>query len=32
MHRVQEAGFGEDYEAYEEEWQRTLNYYENQGL
>ena len=30
--RVQEAGFGDDYEAYEAEWQRTLNYYENQGV
>ena len=31
MHKVKEAGFGDDYEAYEAEWARTLNYYENQG-
>ena len=29
--KVQEAGFGDDYEAYEAEWQRAFNYYKNQG-
>ena len=28
--KVKEAGFGDDCEAYEANWQRTLNYYENQ--
>ena len=32
MWRVQEAGFGEDWEAYEAYWKRTIEYYENQGL
>ena len=32
MHKVQEAGFGDDYEAYEAYWKRTLDYYESQGL
>ena len=29
MYRVQEAGFGDDCEAYEASWKRTLNYYQN---
>ena len=32
MHLVQEAGFGEDHQAYESCWKRTLKYYEDQGL
>ena len=32
MQKVSDAGFGEDWEAYEAYWQRTLDYYENQGL
>ena len=32
MQKVHDAGFGEDDEAYEAEWKRTLNYYENQGI
>ena len=28
---VYEAGFGEDSDAYEDSWVRTLNYYEKQG-
>ena len=32
MHKVQEAGFGDDYQAYEANWKRTLKYYEEQGL
>ena len=32
MQKVFEAGFGEDCDAYEGEWERTLNYYENQGV
>ena len=32
MWKVKEAGFGEDCDAYEREWERTLNYYENQGI
>jgi glutathionyl-hydroquinone reductase len=32
MQRVYDAGFGEDEEAYEADWKRTLNYYENQGV
>ena len=32
MQKVFEAGFGEDCDAYEREWERTLNYYENQGI
>jgi len=29
MWRVQEAGFGDDYEAYEANWARTIEYYES---
>lgn len=32
MQKVYDAGFGEDWEAYEAMWKRTLEYYENQGL
>ncbi len=32
MWKVKEAGFGEDCDAYEREWERTLNYYKNQGV
>jgi glutathionyl-hydroquinone reductase len=32
LQKVYDAGFGEDVEAYEESWKRTLNYYENQGV
>ena len=32
MWKVHEAGFGEDYQAYEANWKRTLKYYEEQGL
>ncbi len=32
MWKVKEAGFGEDCDAYEREWERTLNDYENQGI
>ena len=32
MQKVYEAGFGGDCEAYESNWKRTLNYYENQGI
>jgi len=32
MQRVYDAGFGENAEAYEADWKRTLNYYENQGV
>jgi hypothetical protein len=32
MWKVEQAGFGDDYEAYEAEWKRTIEYYENQGL
>ena len=32
MTKVYEAGFYDDYEAYEDAWTRTLNYYENQGV
>jgi len=31
MTRVYEAGFGDDSDAYEDSWVRTLNYYEKQG-
>jgi hypothetical protein len=30
MWKVKEAGFGEDCDAYERAWERTLNYYKNQ--
>ena len=29
MWKVQEAGFGDDAEAYEAEWARTIEYYES---
>ncbi len=29
MHRVREAGFGDDYESYEAYWARTIEYYES---
>ncbi len=32
MWKVKEAGFGEDCDAYEREWERALNYYKNQGV
>ena len=32
LQKVYDAGFGEDVEAYEASWRRTLNYYENQGV
>jgi hypothetical protein len=32
MWRVEQAGFGDDCEAYEAMWKRTIEYYENQGL
>ncbi len=32
MWKEKEAGFGEDCDAYEREWERTLNYYKNQGV
>mgnify|MGYP005828058619 CR=1 FL=1 len=32
MSKVQAAGFGEDDEAYEAEWERTIEYYGNQGI
>jgi len=32
MWKVKEAGFGEDCDAYERDWERTLNYYKNQGV
>ena len=32
LHKAHDAGFGNDYEAYEAQWERTLNYYENQGI
>ena len=32
MQKVYDAGFGEDWEAYEAMWKRPLEYYENQGL
>jgi|TARA_R110000824_G_scaffold401153_1_gene611090 hypothetical protein len=32
MQKVYDAGFGEDCDAYESMWKRTIKYYENQGL
>ena len=32
MQKVYDAGFGEDCDAYEAMWKRTIKYYENQGL
>ena len=32
MQKVYDAGFGEDCDAYEAMWKRTIEYYENQGL
>ena len=29
MWKVKEAGFGEDYKAYEAEWKRIMEYYEH---
>ena len=29
MWKVSQAGFGEDYTAYEAQWERTLQYYSN---
>ena len=31
MHTVQEAGYGTDSDAYENDWKRTLEYYKQQG-
>ena len=31
MQKVYDAGFGDDEEAYEAYWKRTLDYYEQQG-
>jgi hypothetical protein len=32
MQKVYDAGFGEDCDAYEAMWKRTIKYYQNQGL
>jgi len=32
MQKVYDAGFGEDCDAYEAMWKRTIKYYENQGF
>jgi len=32
MQKVYDAGCGEDCDAYEAMWKRTIKYYENQGL